>query len=83
MKVLKKRSKLFQVSKNLWRKYGDKRIIDTPITEVKTQIIYFLRLLFKEYRKYPTHWCWHWHQCNTGLKFLVQVLFSQPVKVFI
>ena len=25
---------LFQVSRGLWRKYGDKRIIDTPITEM-------------------------------------------------
>ena len=24
-----------QVSKGLWRKYGDKRVMDTPITEVK------------------------------------------------
>ena len=25
---------LFKVSKNLWKKYGDQRIMDTPITEV-------------------------------------------------
>lgn len=24
----------FQVSRGLWKKYGDKRIIDTPITEM-------------------------------------------------
>ena len=24
----------FQVTKGLWKKYGDKRIIDTPITEM-------------------------------------------------
>lgn len=25
-----------QVSRGLWKKYGDKRIIDTPISEVRT-----------------------------------------------
>lgn len=25
----------YKVSKGLWKKYGDKRIIDTPITEVR------------------------------------------------
>lgn len=25
---------LFQVSRGLWKKYGDKRVIDTPITEM-------------------------------------------------
>ena len=24
----------YKVSRGLWRKYGDKRVIDTPITEV-------------------------------------------------
>ena len=27
-------SLLFQVSRGLWKKYGDKRVIDTPITEM-------------------------------------------------
>lgn len=27
-----------QVSRGLWKKYGDKRIIDTPITEVRMMI---------------------------------------------
>jgi len=27
-----------QVSRGLWKKYGDKRIIDTPITEVSSVI---------------------------------------------
>lgn len=25
---------MFQVSRGLWKKYGDKRVIDTPITEM-------------------------------------------------
>lgn len=25
-----------QVSRGLWKKYGDKRVIDTPISEVRT-----------------------------------------------
>ena len=25
---------MFQVTKELWKKYGDKRVIDTPITEM-------------------------------------------------
>ena len=25
----------YKVSRGLWRKYGDKRVIDTPITEVR------------------------------------------------
>ena len=27
----------YKVSRGLWRKYGDKRVIDTPITEVCPQ----------------------------------------------
>lgn len=27
-----------QISRGLWKKYGDKRIIDTPITEVRMMI---------------------------------------------
>ena len=27
----------YKVSRGLWRKYGDKRVIDTPITEVGLQ----------------------------------------------
>ena len=27
----------YKVSRGLWRKYGDKRVIDTPITEVCLQ----------------------------------------------
>uniref|UniRef100_A0A4W5NHZ5 Pyruvate dehydrogenase E1 component subunit beta n=2 Tax=Hucho hucho TaxID=62062 RepID=A0A4W5NHZ5_9TELE len=29
----------YKVSRGLWKKYGDKRIIDTPITEVKTNTL--------------------------------------------
>jgi len=35
---------LLQVTKGLWKKYGDKRVMDTPITEVIDHSVYFVTL---------------------------------------
>ena len=33
-RIGKTQNYLFQVTRGLWKKYGDKRVIDTPITEM-------------------------------------------------
>ena len=39
----------YKVSRGLWRKYGDKRVIDTPITEVSlTRILWPGPLVLKD-----------------------------------
>ena len=62
-----------QVSKGLWRKWGDKRIIDTPITEVRcilkiTHLFSFSFCIFVMVTNYATTiWCYfvdglRWHR---------------------
>ena len=41
----------YKVSRGLWRKYGDKRVIDTPITEVSNQF-FLLKTIFLFFFKY-------------------------------
>lgn len=53
----------FQVSRGLWQKYGDKRIVDTPISEVSQLYFTGYALLLQ---------C----MCCGSILCLVQIFFS-------
>ena len=63
-----------QVSKGLWRKWGDKRIIDTPITEVRWSLkcIIFWSLYICLCNKYSVLFCrWASQASQLGLLWWV------------
>lgn len=54
----------YKVTRGLWKKYGDKRVIDTPITEMgfagmfsksNSNTVFQLKILFERYSVVKSH----------------------------
>ena len=57
----------YKVSRGLWRKYGDKRVIDTPITEVCYKYDGLANKQFLDgFHRYGCRcrFCWPWNETN-------------------
>ena len=57
----------YKVSRGLWRKYGDKRVIDTPITEVCQKHEGLANKPFLDGFHRHGCWCrfrWPWNEAN-------------------
>lgn len=66
---------VLKVSKGLWKKYGDKRIVDTPITEMGFAGILILFYIIIVVSRYCCRSCLRWTTTNLRVHD-IQLLYA-------